>query len=53
LSLNYIDLVAPIVKAIQSLSTELASIESTISGFAQSITSAAARLRAKLADERT
>jgi hypothetical protein len=29
LSLNYIDLVAPIVKAIQSFSTKLASTEST------------------------
>ncbi len=39
LSLNYIDLIAPVVKAIQALSSEIALIENTIAGFAQSITS--------------
>ncbi len=34
LSLNYIDLVSPIVAAIQELSREIASIENTVSGFA-------------------
>ncbi len=38
LSLNYIDLVAPVVKAIQALSSEIALIENTIAGFAQSFT---------------
>jgi hypothetical protein len=36
LSLNYIDLVSPIVSAIQALSSEMSSIESTIAGFANS-----------------
>jgi hypothetical protein len=39
LSLNYIGLIAPIVKAIQALEQEIASIETTIAGFAESITS--------------
>jgi hypothetical protein len=38
LGLNYIDLVSPIVSAIQALSTEITSLETTIAGFAQSIT---------------
>ena len=38
LSLNYIDLISPIVSAIQALSNEIASIENTIAGFAQSFT---------------
>jgi hypothetical protein len=38
LSLDYIGLISPIVSAIQALSTELASIENTIAGFAQSFT---------------
>jgi len=40
LTLNYEGLISPIVAAIQALSTELTSIEGTIAGFAQSITSA-------------
>jgi len=39
LSLNYIGLIAPIVRAIQVLSNEIASLESTITEFAQTITS--------------
>ena len=38
LSLNYIDLIAPVVKAIQALSNEIASIENTIASFADSFT---------------
>ena len=38
LSLNYIDLISPIVSAIQALSTDITSIENTIAGFAQSFT---------------
>ena len=38
LGLNYIGLISPIVSAIQALSTEIASIESTMAGLAQSIT---------------
>jgi hypothetical protein len=38
LGLNYIGLIFPIVSAIQALSTEIASIESTMAGLAQSIT---------------
>jgi hypothetical protein len=38
LSLNYIDLISPIVSAIQALSREIAAIENTIAGFAQSFT---------------
>ena len=38
LGLNYIGLISPIVSAIQALSAEIASIETTIAGFAQSIT---------------
>jgi hypothetical protein len=38
LSLNYIDLISPIVSAIQALSSELSSIENTVSGFADSFT---------------
>ena len=38
LSLNYIDLISPIVAAIQELSQQIASIENTIAGFAQSFT---------------
>jgi hypothetical protein len=38
LSLNYIDLISPIVSAIQALSSEIASIENTIAGFADSFT---------------
>jgi trimeric autotransporter adhesin len=40
LSLNYIDLISPIVSAIQQLDQELTSLTSTVAGFAQSITSA-------------
>jgi hypothetical protein len=40
LTLNYEGLIAPMVVAIQALSSELTSIETTVSGFAQSITSA-------------
>jgi hypothetical protein len=40
LTLNYVGLIAPIVKAIQARSSELATIESTIAGFAESFTSA-------------
>ena len=39
LGLNYIGLISPIVKAIQALASEIASIEQTIAGFAQSFTS--------------
>jgi endosialidase-like protein/surface protein with Ig-like domain len=39
LSLNYIDLISPIVSAIQALSNEITSIENTIAGFAQSFVS--------------
>lgn len=38
LTLNYVGLISPIVKSIQALSTELATLESTVAGFAQSIT---------------
>jgi hypothetical protein len=38
LSLNYIGLISPIVAAIQALSSEITSIESTIAGFADSFT---------------
>jgi hypothetical protein len=40
LGLNYIDLVSPIVSAIQELAKELTSLASTVSAFTQSITSA-------------
>ena len=40
LSLNYIDLISPIIAAIQELDRELTSLASTVAGFAQSITSA-------------
>ncbi len=40
LSLNSIDLISPIVSAVQALSTEITSMESTVAGFAQPITSA-------------
>ena len=40
LSLNYIDLISPIVAAIQELDKEITSLASTVTGFAQSITSA-------------
>lgn len=39
LGLNYIGLISPIVSAIQALSTEVTSLEATVAGFAQSITS--------------
>jgi hypothetical protein len=39
LSLNYIDLISPIVAAIQELDKEITSLASTVAGFAQSITS--------------
>jgi hypothetical protein len=35
LSLNYIDLISPIVSAVQALSADITSIDSTIAGFAQ------------------
>jgi lysophospholipase L1-like esterase len=38
LSLNYIDLISPIVAAIQELDKEITSLASTVAGFAQSIT---------------
>jgi hypothetical protein len=38
LSLNYIDLISPIVAAIQELDREITSLASTVAGFAQSIT---------------
>ncbi len=38
LGLNYIDLIAPIVGAIQELASELSSIETTIAGFADKFT---------------
>jgi Chaperone of endosialidase/Domain of unknown function (DUF5011) len=38
LSLNYIDLISPIVSAIQALSSEFSSIETTITGFTNSFT---------------
>lgn len=38
LSLNYIDLISPIVSAIQALSADITSIENTIAGFANSFT---------------
>jgi hypothetical protein len=41
LSLNYIDLISPIVSAIQALSADVTSIENTIAGFARSITTQA------------
>jgi hypothetical protein len=37
LTLNYVGLIAPMVKAIQALGAKIASIENTIGGFAQSI----------------
>jgi len=38
LSLNYIDLISPIVSAIQALSTEVTSLENAVAGFADSFT---------------
>jgi trimeric autotransporter adhesin len=38
LSLNYIDLISPIVSAIQQLDSEITSLASTVAGFAQSFT---------------
>jgi hypothetical protein len=38
LTLNYVGLIAPIVRAIQALGTELASLEQTVAGFADSFT---------------
>jgi hypothetical protein len=38
LSLNYIDLISPIVAAIQELDKEITSLATTVAGFAQSIT---------------
>jgi hypothetical protein len=38
LSLNYIDLISPIISAIQALSSDVTSIENTIAGFADSFT---------------
>ena len=38
LSLNYIDLISPIIAAIQELDREITTLESTVAGFAQSIT---------------
>jgi hypothetical protein len=38
LTLNYVGLIAPIVRAIQALATELASLKQTIAGFADSFT---------------
>jgi lysophospholipase L1-like esterase len=38
LSLNYIDLISPIVSAIQALSDDITSIENTIAGFATNFT---------------
>jgi hypothetical protein len=35
LTLNYVGLIAPLVKSVQALSQEIASLESTVSGFAQ------------------
>ncbi len=40
LGLNYIDLISPIIAAIQELDKEITSLASTVSGFAQSITTA-------------
>jgi hypothetical protein len=40
LSLNYIDLISPLVAAIQELDKEITSLSSSIAGFAQSITTA-------------
>ena len=40
LGLNYIDLISPIVAAIQQLDKEITSLASTVAGFAQSITTA-------------
>ncbi len=39
LSLNYIDLISPIIAAIQQLDRDLTTLSSTVDGFAQSITS--------------
>ena len=39
LGLNYIGLISPIVSAIQALSTEVASLETTVAGFAHSFVS--------------
>ncbi len=38
LTLNYVGLIAPMVKAIQALGTEIASLEQTVASFAQSFT---------------
>jgi hypothetical protein len=38
LGLNYIGLIAPVIKAIQALSTEIASLENSIAGFSESFT---------------
>ena len=40
LTLNYVGLIAPMVKAIQVLAADVSSLEQTVAGFAQSITSA-------------
>jgi hypothetical protein len=39
LGLNYLGLIAPIVEAVKSLSTQLSSLEATVTGFADSFTS--------------
>jgi hypothetical protein len=38
LGLNYIGLIAPVIRAIQALSTEIASLENSIAGFSESFT---------------
>lgn len=38
LGLNYIGLIAPVIRAIQALSTEIASLENSIAGFPESFT---------------
>jgi hypothetical protein len=39
LTLNYVGLIAPLVKAVQAISQQLASLENTVAGFAQSFVS--------------
>jgi hypothetical protein len=38
LGLNYLGLIAPVIRAIQALSTEIASLENSIAGFSESFT---------------
>jgi hypothetical protein len=53
LTLNYVGLIAPIVKAIQALSTEVTSLENMIAGFADSFTTKELSFNRATGDELT